>query len=88
LLEAGIQPHERFEIDALDAIAAMVRGGLGVSLVPQWRPLHAQLGELAQVPLPGNGLRRPIGLLWKRNSAKKRLIEVFCEVLFEGLPPA
>lgn len=85
LLQAGIQPEERFEMDALDAIAAMVKGNLGVSLVPQWRPMHAQLGELAQIPLPGAGLYRPIGLLWKRNSAKERLIDVFCKVLFEQL---
>lgn len=82
LLQNGIQPRERFEIDTLDAIAAMVRGQLGVSLVPQWRPLHGQLDGLAQIALPGTGLHRPIGLVWKRNSAKERLIEVFCEVLF------
>ena len=86
LLDTGIQPHERFEIDALDAIAAMVKGNLGVSLVPQWRPLHAQLQDLAQMPLPSGAISRPIGLLWKRNSAKTRLIEVFCQVLFDSLP--
>jgi DNA-binding transcriptional LysR family regulator len=83
LLEAGIQPQERFEIDALDAIAAMVKGNLGVSLVPQWRPLHGQLDALVQIPLPGSGLSRPIGLLWKRNSAKARLIDVLNQVLFQ-----
>jgi len=82
LLDAGIQPQERFEIDALDAIAAMVQGNLGVSLVPQWKPLHARLDQMAQIPLPGAGLQRSLGLLWKRNSAKERLVEVFCEVLF------
>lgn len=83
LMDAGIQPMERFEIDALDAIAAMVKGRLGVSLVPQWRPLHAQLDLMAQIPLPAPGLHRSLGLLWKRNSAKERLVEVFCKVLFE-----
>lgn len=83
LLEAGIAPRELFEIDALDAIAAMVGGGLGVSLVPRWQPLHANLDALAQLALPGTGLQRPIGLLWKRNSAKVKLIDAFCEVVFE-----
>src|SRR5690606_24079716 len=83
LLEAGIAPRERFEIDTLDAIAAMVGGGLGVSLVPRWQPLHANLDALAQLPLPGTGLHRPIGVLWKRNSAKIKLIDAFCEVLYE-----
>ena len=84
LLEAGIAPRERYEIDALDAIAAMVGGGLGVSLVPRWQPLHANLDALAQLALPGGGLQRPIGLLWKRNSAKVKLINAFCEVMYEG----
>lgn len=81
LMQHGIVPHERFEIDALDAIAAMVKGKLGVSLVPRWRPLHARLDELAQIPLPAPGLFRPIGLLWKRNSAKGRLIDVLRQEL-------
>lgn len=84
LLHAGIQPRERFEIDALDAIAALVGGDLGVSLVPRWKPLHAHTG-LVQLPLPGAGLQRPIGLLWRRNNARQRLIEVFSRVLFEQL---
>ncbi|GGJ87970.1 LysR family transcriptional regulator [Pseudomonas matsuisoli] len=85
MLEEGIQPNQRFEIDALDAIAAMVRGRLGVSLVPQWNPLHANLNELAQIPLPAPGLQRPIGLLWRRNSAKSPLIQVFCKAMFERI---
>ena len=59
----------------------MVQGNLGVSLVPRWRPLHARLDELAQIPLPAPGLFRPIGLLWKRNTAKKRLIDVLRQEL-------
>jgi DNA-binding transcriptional LysR family regulator len=86
LLEAGISPRELYEIDTLDAIAAMVGGGLGVSLVPRWQPLHANLDALAQLPLPGAGLCRPIGLLWKRNSPKVNLIKVFCDVLYEDKP--
>lgn len=87
LLEMGISPRERFEIDALDAIAAMVNGGLGVSLVPRWQSLHADLNTLAQLPLPGAGLYRPIGLLWKRNSPKVNLINAFCDVLYESASP-
>ncbi|NAO28814.1 LysR family transcriptional regulator [Pseudomonas syringae pv. dysoxyli] len=85
LQEHRIQPRERFEIDALDAIAGMVKGNLGVSLVPQWRPMHVRLDDLAQISLPDSSMSRPIGLLWKRNSAKQRLIDVFCEVMFEQL---
>ena len=36
LRQAGIVPRERFELNALNAIAVMVDRGLGVSLVPDW----------------------------------------------------
>ena len=36
LQRAGIEPQERFELNALNAIAVMVDRGLGVSLVPDW----------------------------------------------------
>jgi len=85
LLEAGIRPKERFEIDALDAIAALVRGDLGVSLVPKWQPLNASFNGLLQLPLAGPGLSRPVGLLWRRNNARQRLIEVFITELFKQL---
>jgi hypothetical protein len=34
LRQTGIRPRERFELDALEAVAVMVDRGLGVSLVP------------------------------------------------------
>ena len=36
LRKVGIVPRERFELNALNAIAVMVDRGLGVSLVPDW----------------------------------------------------
>ena len=40
LRKVGIVPRERFEVNALNAIAVMVDRGLGVSLVPDWaRPV-------------------------------------------------
>ncbi|MGA3247917.1 MAG: LysR family transcriptional regulator, partial [Paraburkholderia sp.] len=37
LRQHGIKPHQRCELDGLDAIAVLVDRGLGVSLVPDWR---------------------------------------------------
>ena len=49
---AGIVPQERFELNALNAIAVMVDRGLGVSLVPDWaRPWPEGL-NLVRLPLP------------------------------------
>ena len=36
LHRVGIKPRERYELNALNAIAVMVELGLGVSLVPDW----------------------------------------------------
>ena len=45
-------PRERFELNALNAIAVMVDRGLGVSLVPDWaRPWPEGL-RLVRMPLP------------------------------------
>ena len=38
LKQVGIRPEEWMELDALDAIAALVSRGLGVALVPDWAP--------------------------------------------------
>src|SRR5260221_6264824 len=47
----GIKPRERFELNALNAIAVMVDRGLGVSLVPDWaRPWPEGL-RVVRLPL-------------------------------------
>jgi DNA-binding transcriptional LysR family regulator len=63
LLEAGIAPSERFELDALDAIAVMVDKGLGVSLVPDWAPPWPHGLALAKIPLPEPAPKRLIGVV-------------------------
>src|SRR5690606_9768398 len=64
LREAGISPKERFELNALNAIAVMVDRGLGVSLVPNWsRPWPEGL-KLVRLPLPNPCVPRRIGMVW------------------------
>jgi DNA-binding transcriptional LysR family regulator len=70
----GIVPRERFELNALNAIAVMVDRGLGVSLVPDWaRPWPEGL-RLARIPLPGATVPRRIGIVWSRSSVRVRLV--------------
>jgi DNA-binding transcriptional LysR family regulator len=76
LRKVGITPRERFELNALNAIAVMVDRGLGVSLVPDWAPPWPEGLKLARLPLPGPSLPRRIGVIWSRASVHMRLVTV------------
>ena len=79
LRKVGITPHERFEVNALNAIAVMVDRGLGVSLVPDWaRPWPEGL-QLARIALPQPSVPRRIGVIWSRASVRLRLVNVLLE---------
>lgn len=76
---ARIKPRERFELNALNAIAVMVDRGLGVSLVPDWsRPWPEGL-RLVRIPLPREFEPRRIGVVWSRSTIRNRLVTAFLE---------
>jgi DNA-binding transcriptional LysR family regulator len=83
----GIRPHERLEIDGLDAIVILVDRGIGVSLLPDWPPPWPEGLKLRKVSLPGRGLTRRIGLCWDRSSLRLGLINAFLHHA-QGAPPA
>jgi len=79
LRAAGITPQERFELNALNAIAVMVDRGLGVSLVPDWtRPWPEGL-RLVKITLPLEFEPRRIGVAWSRSTVRIRLVKAFIE---------
>lgn len=59
-----IQPQERIEIDALNAIATFVDQGLGVALVPDWTPPWPEGLRVLRIPLPPPAPVRRMGLVW------------------------
>lgn len=75
LLCHGIEPNERFELDALDAIAVMVGKGLGVSLVPDWAPPWPVTAPLVKMPLNDPRFARDIVLVWLTRTPRARLLE-------------
>ncbi|MBD9370570.1 LysR family transcriptional regulator [Xanthomonas sp. XNM01] len=79
LRSAGIVPRERFELNALNAIAVMVDRGLGVSLVPDWAQPWPEGVRLVRLPLPLPCVPRCIGLVWSRSTVRIRLVNVLRE---------
>lgn len=88
LRTVGITPHERFELNALNAIAVMVDRELGVSLVPDWaRPWPEGL-HLVRIPLPLAFEPRRIGVVWSRASIRIRLVTAFLEEARKAVAPS
>lgn len=87
LRQAGIRPRERFELDALEAVAVMVDRGLGVALVHDWAPPWPEGLSLAKISLPNNKFGRRMGLLWTRASVRVRLVHAFLDAASEALKP-
>jgi DNA-binding transcriptional LysR family regulator len=85
LRQAGIRPHERFEIDALEAIAVMVDRGLGVALMHDWAPPWPEGLSLVKIPVPKNQFGRRLGLMWRRTSVRVRLVQAFLDVAIAAL---
>lgn len=74
-----IVPRERFELNALNAIAVMVDRGLGVSLVPDWAQPWPEGLQLARIALPNPAVPRRIGIVWSRSSVRVRLVTVLLQ---------
>jgi len=77
LNELGIAPRERFELNALNAIAMMVDRGLGVSIVPDWTPPWPEGIDIVRLQLPERRVGRRIGIVWSRSSVRMRLVTAF-----------
>jgi DNA-binding transcriptional LysR family regulator len=88
LKQARIRPHERFELDTLEAIAVMVDRGLGVALMHDWAPPWPEGLSLLKIPVPVNKFGRRLGLMWSRTSVRIRLVQAFLEVAIAALATA
>lgn len=93
LADAWLRKHdfaikERFELDALDAIAILVSQGLGVSMVPEWPAPWPEGLRLNRVPMPVDPIVREIGFLWPRASLRRRHIEALLTEARLAYPPS
>lgn len=79
LRDAGIVPHERFEISSLAAIAMLVARGVGVSIAPDAASAWWPTLPVARLPLPNSSGARCFGVLWSRTSPRTRAIDVLVD---------
>ncbi|MEO8280165.1 MAG: LysR family transcriptional regulator [Ideonella sp.] len=75
-----IKPRERIEIDALNAIAAFVHQGLGVSLVPDWTPPWPEGLQVIRMELPPPVPIRRMGIVWSTQGPRAALSRTLLEV--------
>lgn len=79
-----IATNDRFELDAIEAIAVMVDSELGVAVVPDWAEPWPSGLRIQKIPLPEPAPVRRVGLFWQRSSPRTAVVEAFCRIASEG----
>jgi DNA-binding transcriptional LysR family regulator len=79
LRKARIRPKERFELDALDAIAVLVDRGLGLALIPEWPPPWPADLSLTRIPVDDPAFDRHVGIVWLRATPRLSLVRALLE---------
>lgn len=72
------------ELESLEAISSMVLANLGVSLVPKRSVAPQITPPVRRLSLGENGPKRTLGLVWRRNSPKERVIEEVLVALLDA----
>ena len=90
LRHARLNPKERMELTTLEAIAALVAQGLGVSLVPEWPSPWNIEERIRKLPIADTTYRLHLGLLSANTSPNERLARLFRAEAIDvlGLSPA
>ncbi len=78
LRQHRLKVREWLELDALDAIAALVSRGLGISIVPDWPPPWPEGLEIQKLPLRGLEMRRT-GVVWNKSGPQIACTRAFIE---------
>ncbi|MCP5039101.1 MAG: LysR family transcriptional regulator [Rhodobacteraceae bacterium] len=85
LQESTIAVTESMELEGLEAISSMVMSNLGVSIVPV-RCVRAQNAlQLKHLPLPQSAPVRQLGLIYRLDNTKPRVIEEVHKALLEAV---
>lgn len=81
LLERGLLVRDGLEVDSLEAITALVRHGLGVSVVPLRAAAPPLPDDLTAVPFGDPRHERVLVLLERSTNPKARLADALCGAL-------
>lgn len=79
LLQRGIEPRRRLEINGVMSIAAMVDQGIGISLLPDWSALWDSRMKISKVSLPATAPQRITGIVWAPRSPHAFMAQKFLE---------
>jgi LysR family carnitine catabolism transcriptional activator len=66
-LQHGVQFSPAYEVDHLTTVASMVLAGCGVAALPSVAAAVVAQDGLVQRPIVGPVIRRPIGLVWRKD---------------------
>ncbi len=88
LLDEGVFPRIAVEIDHIEALKALVRGGLGVAVVPWWSARRElEVEALAAVRLGPTGLTRSWGLVYPESQQLPASVRALVGLFATALPP-
>lgn len=79
LRQNQLKVREWLELDALDAIAALVSRKLGVAIVPDWAPPWPEGLKINKKVLIDAGTRQT-GVLWARSGPRDLAVEAFVDI--------
>ncbi|MEL7525947.1 MAG: LysR family transcriptional regulator [Pseudomonadota bacterium] len=80
LLARGLQPRTAMEVDSFEAVEALVRYDLGVSILPK-RALTEVPEGIRSWPLDAGAFERRVVLASRRNAPRSRLISKIAEAM-------
>lgn len=80
LLKKGLRPKTTMEVDSFEAVEALVRYDLGVSILPK-RALTAVPDGIRSRPLENGALERRVVLASRQNAPRSRLISKISEAM-------
>jgi DNA-binding transcriptional LysR family regulator len=85
LQKKGVRVAETMELDGLDAIASMVLAELGVSIAPERCVRDAAEARLRRLPLGPDAPVRQLGLVWREDNPRQRVIGEIAEACREAV---
>lgn len=86
LADQGLKPTPLVDLDALETIAMLVTGGMGVSLVPYWSGFEQWSHQCAVSQIGNDRYDREIALISPAQTDRPNMISALCAALSTATP--